>query len=529
MVKSDLLNYINANIIENDTGSITATKLKTVVTENVKNLLPINEEVVLTDEEKNNVLSSLGIADEKINLTIKCESAAAILNTAVVTVTYNGKSKDYTWTGSTLVITIPTMYEYTFKFSNNIKGYNAPESFTNTAKRNRIRNITVVYDAASYVDLSYRDTSGNVEDLQETANCYVIKEAGKYCFPIVYGCAIKGNTLNDGAYTQVEGTYTKPFYNYLNNQITSPYIETDTGIDAESVEVISIDNTGYTITDAYLVRRNICKYVYFEVGEVPALGGNAIIAVKDGDGQIMWSWHIWAYPGEIYAIDYTNSNNVVYGWMNVDLGWVKAADGSTYGDCPYYQWGRKDPLMRNYGVNQILGGVNINVSDIATSVASSIQNPQTFYKHTINGTDASTSVNYNWWYDNGTAVNFYNYWDASTSTAGISDNSVYKTVYDPCPRGWHVPNGNSFKGVTLSNIEGSWTNGFTWNGRFFYAVGYRHRLSGSVNTCGSERNAWYSSSNSATGADSMYFSSSAVGAQNTSNRARGFVLCPVRE
>ena len=533
--KEQLTDYINTNIVENTTGSITATHVNTILKATTENMLPINEKLSLTSAAKQRILKSLGQADEEVHITVTGDDPDSLVNNVIITVSYDDKNYTYTWRGSEISFAVPMQYEYTVTYSNTVTGYRAPVPFTAVAERNNVRNITVVYQNTikDYIDLSYRNENGSDEVYQETANCYIVKNLGKYQFPLVYGCGIKEGKENAGSYTQISGTYTKPFYNYLNNQITSPYIETDTGITAESAEVISVDNIDYTISNVKLVKREQCKYVCFDLDEIPMLGGNAIIAVKDGDGQIMWSWHIWAYPDEINSISYTNTNGYVYEWMNVDLGWVKNTDGSLFGTCPYYQWGRKDPVLRKNAKVTIGPSTDASIkSDIASNVAVTIQNPLKFYTNYSNGTNIDSSANYNWWYDfdNSTAVNFYNYWDASTSTTGARDNSVYKTVYDPCPRGWHVPNGNSFKGLTLSNVDDStWGNGWSWNGRFFYAVGCRYRLSGSVGTFGSERYAWYSSSYSAACAYDMYFNSSAVYAQNTCTRAHGFVLCPVRE
>ena len=59
-------------------------------------------------------------------------------------------------------------------------------------------------------DLSMVDINGNPLSSRNTANCYVIHEAGTYMFPAVYGNAIKDGATNSVSYTQ-------PFYNYLNN------------------------------------------------------------------------------------------------------------------------------------------------------------------------------------------------------------------------------------------------------------------------------------------------------------------------
>lgn len=69
---------------------------------------------------------------------------------------------------------------------------------------------------APYVDLSMQDIYGNTTS-QNTANCYVVKEAGTYKFPCVYGNAIKNGATNATAYLNNGGTYSHNFVNYAGN------------------------------------------------------------------------------------------------------------------------------------------------------------------------------------------------------------------------------------------------------------------------------------------------------------------------
>ncbi len=70
--------------------------------------------------------------------------------------------------------------------------------------------------------------------------------------------------------------------------------------------------------------------------------GNALLAAKDAEGKVLWSWHIWLtdMPGnQVY-------NNGAGTMMDRNLGATSAskADGvKTYG--LFYQWGRKDPFL----------------------------------------------------------------------------------------------------------------------------------------------------------------------------------------
>ena len=70
---------------------------------------------------------------------------------------------------------------------------------------------------AEYKDLSMYDIYGASLLGRSTANCYVVRTAGAYRFPLVYGNALKGGNANVVAY---DG-----FTNHLGNAITSPFIE----------------------------------------------------------------------------------------------------------------------------------------------------------------------------------------------------------------------------------------------------------------------------------------------------------------
>ena len=195
-----------------------------------------------------------------------------------------------------------------------------------------------LYGCASTIDLSMVDVNLLSKSARETANCYVVKKRGKYMFPLVYGCGIKNNSVNSSSYVKQSGTYTNNFFNYLSAQVTSPYTETDTSTQAASAEVIQYDTVGFSISNISIENGSPCRFLHFTVDSIPSLGGNAIIAIKDGSGSIMWSWHIWAYPFTLSTFTHTNTNGYNYNLLNVNIGWVKESVSSNVGFSPYYQW-----------------------------------------------------------------------------------------------------------------------------------------------------------------------------------------------
>ncbi len=160
----------------------------------------------------------------------------------------------------------------------------------------------------------------------KTANSYIVGRAGWYMFPLVYGNALdsefcsSSNGWNVGSYsissTSTSGAIIKTFRNYVNNEITSPYILDDTGLDITDVEPIivwedalqedlfvnpeAIDiivpasfSPGYKNQDG--TAKESVPFIVFNVPQNKIREGNALIALREktGDKKIVWSWHIW--------------------------------------------------------------------------------------------------------------------------------------------------------------------------------------------------------------------------------------------
>lgn len=82
-------------------------------------------------------------------------------------------------------------------------------------------------DNPSHGGVIYHHNLANQTDggstVQNTANCYVVSAPGYYCFPLVYGNAIKNGTTNTPAYTsnKTGSDILTPFINHTGNPITS--------------------------------------------------------------------------------------------------------------------------------------------------------------------------------------------------------------------------------------------------------------------------------------------------------------------
>ena len=237
-------------------------------------------------------------------------------------------------------------------------------------------------DVASATDLSS----------SASANCYIISEAGLYKFKPVKGNSNEsvGSVSSASILWETFGTSTAPDY----------------------LELID----GVCCKDGYIAFKTADTFKE----------GNAVIAAKDADGNILWSWHIWL-TDQPQAHVYNNDAGTM---MDRNLGATSATPGDVGALGLLYQWGRKDPF---------LGFSSISSSTLAKST---ITWPYAVESNSSNGTIeyptahpttyiTSNSNNYDWYYTG----------DSSTDNTRWTTSSYKKSIYDPCPAGWRVPDG----------------------------------------------------------------------------------------
>ena len=323
---------------------------------------------------------------------------------------------------------------------------------------------------------------------QTTANCYVVNSAGTYKLPLVYGNAIVENNVNAGAYNK-----DNKFVDYKGQHITSPYLPTP-----DDATLVWSDGF-YMFKDVKLSADK--KYLIFTLDQYYMQQANAVVAVRDAQDNIMWSWHIWVTEHNINeTIDFQAYQNksTIYSIMPCNLGWVdgkmvfynprklnfvftqdktekqqnmvltQAGAKLDYRDIgsTYYQWGRKDPIVALKNRNET--GVEdyrpmetpeekyqYNVNPGGVTMATAIQNPNIYY---VQPTDGS---NY-WLSTNSFTVKL---WDGDTRDYGeLNEISSTKTVYDPSPRDFKVPFPWVFAGFvnggTSTGNEGGTLNGY---------------------------------------------------------------------
>lgn len=271
------------------------------------------------------------------------------------------------------------------------------------------------------------------------------------------------------------------------------------------VEVLWQDNPNM-ISNMFFATDPDC-YICFDVPKNTDLKtpmqGNVVFAAYDHNDKIIWTWHVWITdydPEKAPAVQDTYSpyapirdckiTNVAgqeFILQGQNLGWcsgdvdvyegrkaivrITQASGLTRditleqprveiessGNNPFYQWGRKDPIPA--AVNQNGRVVNKTVYDkdgapFATpfqtsstlyTIGQAIQNPHSFVcGGSISNWIAAAS--------DGAAVNYCNLWNAQlTGSSGYTIGDGYKfakTIYDPCPRGYRIPDPDVFTGMT---------------------------------------------------------------------------------
>ena len=356
------------------------------------------------------------------------------------------------------------------------------------------------------IDLSMVDNTGNARATMTTANCYLVHNKGRYLIPLVYGNAIKNGTVNTVAFNPggtASDNYTTRFVNHAGKGITGPWITkstSNTGVNK---------GMGLTAASATLLWQDVSDLIsavsvegdYLKFTVKTFNPGNAVIAVKDGSGTILWSWHIWATDETLTSTTAIATGTRTYNVAAVDLGWVPTGGSGKQGYCPYYQWGRKDPFIpaaaynssTDHTVYNISGtsvtGLTYKASTTAT-IADNIKNPTVFY------------YNSNTW--GPWNVIYTNIWNAQNTAVGNNVNiATKKTVYDPCPPGYCVPENALY--YYMGNTGGSNANYGEWdssnNGRlwtylganlWFPATGSRYPTSGVLNYVGERGYRWSS-------------------------------------
>ena len=224
--------------------------------------------------------------------------------------------------------------------------------------------------------------------------------------------------------------------------------------------------------------------------------GNALVAVTDASGKILWSWHLWVTdysPAESIFSTPETTNGTVWKMMDRNIGALSNSSESPESRGLMYQWGRKDPFPgpagftaqnEDYsyitdGEKQLydIEGVPIEKKFYATAqgygtLALSIEHPDVFYK-------VVTS-------DNAFGHDYPSMdWKKESDDDSWGGVSGKKTMYDPCPSGYKVPaldshDASPFDWMSYANATFSENPGAIQNGQWFPFCGSRVNYSGGL-------------------------------------------------
>ena len=225
------------------------------------------------------------------------------------------------------------------------------------------------------------------------ANCYIVTTADTYAFKAVKGNSSEsvGNIASVEVLWESFGTHNTPKV-------------------GELVKNVSYSNGEITFTATHMK-------------------GNAVVAAKDALGEILWSWHIWL-TDQPQEQEYYNNAGIM---MDRNLGATSATPGYVGSLGLLYQWGRKDPFLASSSISSPVEAKSTItwpkpvLSDSSTGkIYYTIANPTTFiYVHYLNNKNSD-------WYYTGSS---------STDNTRWTPSNRAKSIYDPCPAGWRVPDG----------------------------------------------------------------------------------------
>ena len=402
-----------------------------------------------------------------------------------------------------------------------------------------LKDATPKGTAANPYNLANPGGNGSMMNIEESANCYLISAPGHYCLPLVYGNSYKNGMVNGNSFrsTQPAGTpyLLKTFKDHRDMDMAGARISAQLGTYLDGASIVWMDQPNLIRSSSLSVANNIptnlgsMDFLEFEVKKEDIRNGNAVIAVKLGN-TIVWSWHLWFdhadaldkipvknYDGTIYNFtrntlgqvhikyEVTSYNQPRKARLTIEQqasnGGIKASSSVVITQNPgnvredastFYQFGRKDALPGTdtfYPSNGYSFEADNNGNQGRT-YGYAIQHPENMF---ISALRYGTGLPDTWCHED-----YINAWSANNAETGNwSNDAIVKTIYDPCPAGFHVPASKAFTGFTTTgngsasesqfNVEGTFNKG--WNFKtnwgsstiFFPAFGTGSARDGSIN------------------------------------------------
>ncbi len=339
-----------------------------------------------------------------------------------------------------------------------------------SAESQKLQDTPNINTTSGHTPYNLANSTG-ATGIENTANCYIVNAPGKYSFPLVYGNAFKNGADNKAAYTSTShNKYAlKNFVNHLNNAITSPYIYENQGCTNPADAVLVWEGRLDLIRNVTL---NPDHTISFEVPAESIRQGNAIIALRDKNGTVMWSWNIWVtdyvagsdlasvtVSGQTYKYYPRNIGRIMGGDITVFPHCQAHVRFTQTGDIPngmepltttillnqtgittetsdcynFYQWGRKDPIKSS--INEWFDAEHYEIKQFRTQSLSTVESGNDFIAVFTKNPDVFFTGTHDYIFP------YTNLWDSSLASSSV------KTIYDPSPVGAKVPYGTGLLDV----------------------------------------------------------------------------------
>ncbi len=389
--------------------------------------------------------------------------------------------------------------------------------------------------------------SAGASFIEESANTYIVSAPGYYRIPLVMGNGIKNGTI-------VAETYSEANYrDYMDAPISSPYLQsssTGAGVpttafviweDQKQVDVKS-DGTWEVApvsgSSAISFDGNI-YWLNFHIDAENITQGLIHLGVNDERGLVMWSYLIWVTEAEPRPLSNPTFMTKNLGWIEQGTAYHTVYDaeevyirlqqdklgGKFYimkvsrpgseaktevdseGYSPYYQFGRKDPLIpltttgsvSTYGLYTSLPQT-VEKSSVGTAI-------RTPWAHLSYGTEAP----FDWCSDTGKT----NWWVVTSGG---------KSIYDPSPAGFRVPASETL--ALLPAKVGEFKNGWWMGPNFYAALGYRNSSKGDPVNVGNTGYYWSNKTVNDSEARILEFDSSSIDSSSKGRRVRALSVRP---
>ena len=328
-----------------------------------------------------------------------------------------------------------------------------------------------------------------------SANCHIISESGLYKFK-----PVKGNS------------------NESVGSVASASILWETFGTSETPEYFDLIKA-FCYKDGYIAFQTADSFKE----------GNAVIAAKDASGNILWSWHIWL-TDQPQGQEYFNNAGTM---MDRNLGATSATPGDVGALGLLYQWGRKDPFLSGGSISS------------QTQAKSTITWPSAVSSDSSNGTIAYATANPTTFITyNSSNEDWYYTGSSSTDNTRWTTPESNKSIYDPCPAGWRVPDGGSngvwYKACDSSSYldytYDSTNKGMNFSGKFganqtiwYPASGYRYRSDGGLFNVGYNGFYWSASPDDYYAYSLRFSNNRYVGTSDDYSRASGLSVRCLQE